>query len=114
MQPDLVFTDIVMPQMGGLQLIKEALEEFPDIRFVVLSCHNDYEFVREALTLGARDYILKLLHASKGFAGTFAKTVPGNLCSEDCTAAAKYYLRGDYECAEGRALRAGQRAGVLH
>lgn len=60
MRPDLVFTDIVMPQMGGLQLIKEALEEFPDIRFVVLSCHNDYEFVREALTLGARDYILKL------------------------------------------------------
>lgn len=59
-QPDLVFTDIVMPQMGGLQLIKEALKEFPDTRFVVLSCHNDYEFVREALTLGARDYILKL------------------------------------------------------
>lgn len=40
-QPDLVFTDIVMPQMGGLQLIKEALKKFPDTRFVVLSCHND-------------------------------------------------------------------------
>lgn len=58
--PDIVFTDIVMPRMGGLQLIREALFEYPDIRFVVLSCHNDYEYVREALTLGARDYILKL------------------------------------------------------
>lgn len=58
--PDIVFTDIVMPKKGGLQLIKEAQQEYPAICFVVLSCHNDYEYVREALTLGARDYILKL------------------------------------------------------
>lgn len=59
-RPDIVFTDIVMPLKGGLPLMKEALLEFPHIQFVVLSCHNDYEYVREALTLGARDYILKL------------------------------------------------------
>jgi len=59
-KPDIVFTDIIMPEMGGLPLIREALKEFPQLKVVVLSCHNDYEYVREALTLGARDYILKL------------------------------------------------------
>lgn len=57
---DIVFTDIVMPKLNGLELIEKALSEFPDIKFVVLSCYTDYEYVRKALLFGAKDYILKL------------------------------------------------------
>ena len=59
-KPDIVFTDIKMPGMDGLELTRNIMRDFPDIRVVILSCYNDFEYVKEALRLGARDYILKL------------------------------------------------------
>lgn len=59
-QPEIVITDIAMPHMDGLELIKQSREQDPAIHFLILSCHNDFEYVREALKLGACDYLLKL------------------------------------------------------
>lgn len=59
-KPDIVFTDIKMPEMDGLELTRNIVKDFPGIRVVILSCYNDFEYVKEALRLGARDYILKL------------------------------------------------------
>lgn len=59
-QIDLVITDIKMPVMTGIDLIKAAKEEGIETAFVVLSSYDDYAYVREALKLGAVDYILKL------------------------------------------------------
>lgn len=56
---DIVLTDIRMPVMNGLELIRAARAEFEDIGFLVLSCLDDYSFVREAMKLGASDYVLK-------------------------------------------------------
>jgi two-component system response regulator YesN len=58
--PDIVLTDLVMEDMDGFELISRCGEEYPDIRFVVLSSYNDFENVRRAMKLGARDYIFKL------------------------------------------------------
>ncbi|MFE5321724.1 response regulator [Paenibacillus sp. NPDC056579] len=58
-QPELVLTDIRMPHMDGLQMMKEVREEFPHIRFVILSVLEDFPTVREALKLGAVDYMNK-------------------------------------------------------
>jgi len=58
--PDLVITDLKMPGMDGLEMMKRALAEQPGIRFVVLSGYNEFEGVQQALRLGARDYLLKL------------------------------------------------------
>jgi two-component system response regulator YesN len=58
-RPDLVMTDIKMPVMDGIELIRNAIASNIDTTFIVLSCFSDYEYVREALKLGARDYILK-------------------------------------------------------
>lgn len=56
---DLMFVDIAMPVMGGIELIRRVKEEFRQIHFVVLTFHEEFEYVQEALRLGALDYISK-------------------------------------------------------
>lgn len=57
--PDLVITDIKMPVMDGIQLIRAAKEFYPDMAFVVLSGYGEYEYTSRAMELGIRHYILK-------------------------------------------------------
>ena len=57
--PDVIMTDISMPEMNGIELIKSVQTVYPDIYTIVLSAYDDFKFVKDALTLGARDYILK-------------------------------------------------------
>jgi two-component system response regulator YesN len=59
-KPDVVFTDIKMPVMDGLELTRQIFANYPNTIVVILSCYNDFEYVKEALKLGAMDYILKL------------------------------------------------------
>lgn len=56
---DVVLTDIVMPGKNGLELIKDALEINPNIKTVLLSGHSEFQYAKEALRLGAFDYLMK-------------------------------------------------------
>lgn len=58
--PDIVFTDIKMPKMNGLQMIEEAVRDPGHPVFIILSGYNDFELVRSAMRLGAIDYLMKL------------------------------------------------------
>lgn len=58
--PDIVFTDIMMPEMDGIELVEYTKTRYPWIRVVVLSCLNEIDYVKKAIRLGAEDYILKL------------------------------------------------------
>lgn len=58
-QVDLVITDVMMPVMDGISLISQAHQEYPDIVFVVLSNYDDFSYVKNALKIGAMDYLLK-------------------------------------------------------
>lgn len=58
--PDLIITDIKMPEMNGLELIEALKENQNGASIIVLSSYDDFEFVRQAMKLGATDYILKL------------------------------------------------------
>ena len=57
--PDIVITDIKMPVMNGIELIRKTREDFPDIVFIVLSGYGEYEYTSRAVELGVRHYILK-------------------------------------------------------
>jgi len=59
LKPELVITDISMPVMDGIELIKEIRNRQIPCRIIVLSCHDSYPHVKEALKQGADDYILK-------------------------------------------------------
>ncbi len=57
--PDLVIMDIGMPLMSGLQVAARVSELFPSVKVLILSMHNNEEFVLEALKSGAAGYLLK-------------------------------------------------------
>lgn len=58
--PDIVMTDIKMPVMTGIELIRKIREKDKRTRFIILSCLEEFGMVKEALSLGVTDYILKL------------------------------------------------------
>ena len=57
--PDLVITDIRMPQMDGLELMRHALEVLPFTIFVILTNYAEFQYAKEAVSLGAKEYVLK-------------------------------------------------------
>ena len=58
-RPDVVITDIKMPVMNGIELIREAQKISPLTVFVVLSGYGEFEYTSQAMELGIRHYILK-------------------------------------------------------
>ncbi|MCD9020732.1 response regulator transcription factor [Cohnella silvisoli] len=58
-EPDLLLTDIGMPKMNGLELIEAAQARKPDIRCIILSGLNEFEYARQAIKLHVLDYVLK-------------------------------------------------------
>lgn len=57
---DLLLVDLAMPVMSGLELMRIVSRRYPKIHVVVLTFHQDFEYVQEALRLGAIDYIAKV------------------------------------------------------
>ncbi|MFD0693369.1 response regulator [Paenibacillus sp. GCM10027628] len=58
-RPELIFTDIRMPGMDGLELIEEIMGEAPETLCIVFSGFNEYEYVKRAINLGVADYLEK-------------------------------------------------------
>lgn len=54
-----LFTDVRMPVMDGIRLIGRALELRPEMKAVIISGYNDFEYAQKAIMLGASGYILK-------------------------------------------------------
>lgn len=59
LKPDLVFTDVKMPNLDGIQLSRELRDRYPDIRIVFISGHNDADYLKSAMQINAVDYIFK-------------------------------------------------------
>jgi two-component system response regulator YesN len=57
--PEIVITDINMPGMNGVTLIKLIQEKFPQTKVIALSAYDDFEYVKQSLKMGAADYLLK-------------------------------------------------------
>ncbi|WP_340741972.1 response regulator transcription factor [Sporosarcina sp. FSL K6-5500] len=63
--PDLVITDIRMPEMNGIDFISYFKKRHPLVSVIVISGHDDFIYVREALKLGVKDYLLKPISRSE-------------------------------------------------
>ncbi|WP_028560507.1 response regulator transcription factor [Paenibacillus pinihumi] len=56
---DLILTDIHMDGMDGLSLSKHVREQYPHVRIMILSGYDDFDYARQAIRLGVKDYLLK-------------------------------------------------------
>ncbi len=70
---DIVITDIGMPIMDGLELIRLLRESNPHIQSVLLTCHSDFEYARQALSLGASDYLVKGMYREEELLNALGK-----------------------------------------
>ncbi|MGB8453207.1 MAG: response regulator [Anaerocolumna sp.] len=59
LKPDIVFMDMQMPVMDGIQLLNLASREFPDIKFIIVSGYDDFSYAQIGIKNGAIDYLLK-------------------------------------------------------
>ncbi len=59
LKPDIVITDIRMPFMDGLELSRLIKKELPSTRIIILSGYDDFQYAREAISIGVTDYLLK-------------------------------------------------------
>ncbi len=59
-RPDFVITDLKMPKMSGMELISKIRENDKRTRILILSCIEEFEMARKAMSYGVTEYILKL------------------------------------------------------
>jgi two-component system response regulator YesN len=59
-RPDIVISDIKMPVMDGIEMMRALHADYPGMRFIVLTAYAEFEYAQEALRFGAVDYVMKL------------------------------------------------------
>lgn len=59
LQPDILTLDITMPEMSGIEAIKEIKKEFPQAKIIICSAMGHQKMIVEAIEAGAKDFIVK-------------------------------------------------------
>ncbi len=63
--PEVVLTDITMPYMNGLDFMENLRDILPEVRLLILSGYDQFEYAVQAMKLGVRDYFLKPLDTER-------------------------------------------------
>jgi two-component system response regulator NreC len=58
-EPDLLLLDLTMPKLNGVDCIEELIKRHPDLKILVLTMHDDEEYLKAVLRVGAKGYVLK-------------------------------------------------------
>lgn len=64
-KPDILITDIRMPFMDGLELCKLVKKELPNIKILILSGYDEFDYAKEEIRLGVTEYLLKPISSGK-------------------------------------------------
>lgn len=64
-KPDILITDIKMPFMDGLELSRLVKKELPQIKILILSGYNDFDYAKAAINIGVTNYLLKPISSAK-------------------------------------------------
>lgn len=96
---DAILTDINMPDMTGLELIRRARKELPRVKAVIISGYSEFEYAREAIELKVENYILKPLDPQK-ITETFKK-IREKLDEESYTERQNQFIQSEYEMRKG-------------
>jgi two-component system, response regulator YesN len=64
-EPDIVITDIKMPEMDGIELSKYIYNKYPHIKTIILTAYDDFDYSQSAIKYGVVDFVLKLTSTSK-------------------------------------------------
>ncbi len=75
-RPNIIITDVVMPGMDGIELVRVVKEQYPAIEIIVLSSFENFDYVRSTFQNGVADYILKPKLKGEVLLETLRKIVP--------------------------------------
>ncbi|KMJ59363.1 chemotaxis protein CheY [Bacillus sp. LL01] len=64
-QPDLVTMDITMPEMNGIEAVREIVKDFPKAKIIMCSAMGQQRLIVEAIEAGAKDFIVKPFDESR-------------------------------------------------
>ncbi|UOY92236.1 response regulator [Ectobacillus sp. JY-23] len=64
---DVIITDIQMPEMDGLTLVKEVKETYPNLPCIILSGFSDFPYAQQAIRYGVQDYLVKPVNKREVF-----------------------------------------------
>lgn len=102
LEPDIVITDIRMPEMDGIEMIQKLKDGGKEYYFIILSGYEEFEYARSAIQLGVEEYITKPVEEEE------LRTVLGKVCGKiekECSrrmdhekiqSAVKEYMMRDY------------------
>lgn len=96
---DIVFSDLEMPGLNGIPFLKAIREAFPKVRIVVLTMHQEFDYIQRAMHLGVTDYIAKVQIDEKNFGAMLSeilmrmRSLPGHRHVRQGEAYCLYYLK---------------------
>lgn len=111
--PDLVLTDIRMPVIDGLEVLKNIALGYPYIKTIIISGYSEFEYAKQAIKYGVKDYLLKPLEVeelrealfkvkislqteSDFLKGKITKSIPGSQTPEEIVTIIAHFIKENF------------------